>query len=185
MRLAAYEAILKRPFQSLAAPFRVVLLWLLAIDLWFILIHSVGFLLHRAGLAPEIPGIFVISRDWALPEMFNYLKWVVIIVALLRIALRDRWGTGLAWAMVFLLILADDSLQIHETVGWFIGTWAGLEAVFLIDPADQGELVVFGVMGLSVVLLTLHSFTRAGATSRQFSSRYAGDRRARVLWRRS
>ena len=92
MRLAAYEAILTRPFQSLAAPFWVVLLWLLAIDLGFILIHSVGFLLHRAGLAPEIPGIFVISRDWALPEMFNYLKWVVIIVALLRIALRDRWG---------------------------------------------------------------------------------------------
>ncbi len=164
---------MNRPFDFLTAPFRTVLIWLIAVDFGFILIHTTGFLLHRAGLAPEIPSIFVISRDWALPEGFNYLKWLVIIAALLRIALRDHCGTAFAWALVFLMILADDSMQIHETVGWLIGEGAGLQAQFLMEPADQGELVVFGLMGLSVMLLTGFSFARAGSASRKLNGFYA------------
>ncbi|HEY6919624.1 MAG TPA: hypothetical protein VI412_10185 [Tabrizicola sp.] len=161
-----------RPFRFLTAPFPTVLLWFTSVDLVFILVHGVGFLLHRAGLTGDVPHLLRISDDWALPESFNYLKWLIIILALTRVALRDRWWTPCAWALVFLLILADDSLQVHETFGRLIAESANLQAGFMVEASDLGELVVFGLMGLSVLLLTGASFTSAGARSRGLSIFY-------------
>lgn len=164
---------MNRPFDTLTAPFRTVVAWLLAVDIGFILIHGIGFLLHRAGLTGSVPSAFWISQDGALPEDFNYLKWAIIVVGLTRIAVRDRWGTPFAWALVFLLILVDDSLQIHETFGNLFAQYAELPPQFLLQPADLGELFVFGLMGLAVVVLTGRTFTHAGSRSRRLSLTYA------------
>lgn len=150
-----------------------MLIALLAVDLLFILIHLGWFTLYRAGFTGEVPYMLRVSTDWALPEEFNYLKWIVIVVALTRVALRDRWWTPFAWALVFLLILADDSLQFHETFGRIIAETINLQASYMVEPSDLGEVAVFGLMGLSVVVLTAFSFTSAGAQSRRLSTNYA------------
>ena len=145
----------------------------MSVDLAFILVHAVGFVLHRAGLTAQLPTMLWISQDGALPEDFNYLKWAVIVVALFWLAIRDRWITAFSWALVFLLILLDDSLQIHETFGVLIADYEGFSGHFMIDPSDMGELVVFGAMGFSVVLLTGLSFLRGSQRSRYMGATYA------------
>lgn len=164
---------MERPFKSISFPFRLVLLFFVAVDLCFILIHSSGWVFFRLGWTGEIPRMFRISEDRSFPEDFNYLKWAIISVSLIVVAIRDRWATPFLWALVFLMILADDSLQIHESIGWLMGERFGLEARFHLNPPDQGELFVFGIMGLSVVLLTGLSFTNSGASSRRLSTFYA------------
>lgn len=164
---------MNRPFEFLNARFRTVLFGFLLVDLIFTLIHGGGFLLHRAGFMDDVPELLRISADRSIPESFNYLKWGIIIVALTRVALRDRWWTPFGWALVFLLILADDSLQIHETLGAIIAEDAGLIEHFMVAPSDLGEVAVFGLMGLAVLLLTGLTVTKAGARSRRLSLSYA------------
>lgn len=167
------EDLLDRPFGFLSASFRTVLFGLLAIDLTFILIHGLGFVLHRLGLTGKIPSIFWIAQDGGLPEDFNYLKWAIIIVALIWVALRDRWWTPFAWSLVFLLILIDDSLQVHETFGALIARSADLQPGFFLEPSDLGELCVFGLMGLAVVALTGLTFVKGPGVQQQLSLTYA------------
>ena len=167
------DFVLERPFPFLPGSFRTVAICLVSIDLAFILLHGVGFVLHRVGLTGQLPTMFWISQDGALPEVFNYLKWALIVAALSWLAFRDRWLTPFAWALVFLLILLDDSLQIHETLGVPIASYLGLADGFMIRPSDLGELLVFGAMGLSVVLLTGLSFLRGSPRSRRMSMTYA------------
>lgn len=162
-----------RPFASLTASFRTVLFWLLAVDVSFVLIHGIGFLMNRAGLTGKVPPLLRIAEDSSLPEIFNYVKWTIILLALLWLAIRKRWWTPFAWSLVFLLILVDDSFQLHETFGAVIADYGVLPEDFLVQPNDLGELIVFGLMGLSVILLTGFTFTRSGATSRRLSMTYA------------
>ena len=164
---------MNRPFEFLTARFRTVLFGFLLVDLVFILIHGSGFLLHRAGFMGEVPKVLRISEDHSIPESFNYLKWAIIVVALTWVALRDGWWTPFGWALVFLLILADDSLQIHETFGAIIAEGAGFHEGFMVAPDDLGEVTVFGLMGLAVLLLTGLTVTQAGARSRRLSLSYA------------
>lgn len=162
-----------RPFPSLTAPFRTVLFGLLAVDLAFILIHGTGFILNRLGLTGKLPSMFWIAQDGGLPEDFNYLKWAVIVVALLWVAVRDRWWTPFAWSLVFLLILFDDSMQIHETFGTLIARYADLQPGFFLEPSDLGEIFVFGLMGCVVVLLTGLTFIKGEGVRQQISLAYA------------
>lgn len=164
---------MNRPFKVISFPFRSVLLFFIAIDLCLILIHSLGWVSFRFGWTVELPRLWRISEDRALPEDFNYLKWALISVSLIIIAIRDRWVIPFVWALVFLMILADDSLQIHETIGWHIGERLGLDVRFHLKPPEQGELFVFAVMGLSVVFLVGFSLTKAGASSRRLSTLYS------------
>lgn len=159
-----------RPFPRIALPFRSVLLLFLAIDICFILIHGVGWATFRLGWTPEITHAFRISDDRSIPESFNYVKWTILVLALGWISLRDRWLTAFLWSVVFLLILLDDSLKIHETFGAMIAGQLGLEdGKTALDPADVGELIYAAIVGSLVATLAAISFFRADAVSRHLS----------------
>ncbi len=166
------EAALTRPFSFVTLRFRTLLLILLSIDFAFILVNVVAAVAKDAHLISNVPTLLKITEDRALPEDFNYLKWLVICIALAWTSLRDRWLAPVLWAVVFLIILIDDSFQVHEHVGSSLSEWLDLHDSALFDGKDVGELAVFGAMGLlslSIVAILLRQRDHA---SRLLSRRY-------------
>lgn len=161
-----------RPFPIVTMSFAAVLLVLLAVDLGFVLLDAGAFFAVQASLISAIPDEIKITVDGALPEVWGYVKWMIIIAALIRLSIRDRWSVPLRWALVFLMVLIDDSLQEHETIGSLIAGKLPLPASLQSQGQDIAEVLVFGVMGLIAVLLTATLFTRNGPIARALSLRF-------------
>jgi hypothetical protein len=161
-----------RPFPLISQSFKTILIAFIAVDLTFIGLNALAIAAHSLGLVDAVPELLKITKDRALPEDFNYLKWAVIILALIWLAVRDHWLAPLFWALVFVMILADDSLQLHEKLGAFISSWSDLPSSSYFYGDDMGELLAFVVMGLVALALTASLFTRRGASARAISLRY-------------
>lgn len=162
-----------RPFPLIKAPFLSILLFFIAIDVAFILVHIGGWATFRLGLTGDVAFVLRISEDRSIPEMFNYVKWLAIVVALTKVAIRDRWIVPMGWAAVFLMLLLDDSLQLHETVGILIADTLELQDDTLLEAGDSGELIYAMVMGGLVALLAVSSLVRSDPRSRQLSLTYS------------
>lgn len=159
-----------RPVSGISGQFRSVLLFFLAIDICFILIHGVGWATFRLGWTEEVSTAFRITDDRSFPESFNYLKWAILVCALGWMSLRDRWLIALLWALVFLIVLLDDSLQIHESFGLMITDHLSLvDEGGALDPADVGELLYAAIMGGLVATILAAAVLRADATSRRLT----------------
>lgn len=163
---------MNRPFAAVSWTFRTVLIWFVALDIVFITLHSAAFELRALSVIDKVPALLKITEDGALPEIYNYIKWSIIVVALLWSALRDRWVAPLAWAAVFTMILMDDALQFHEVLGNQFATDMALPSGDLLYGSDLGEIIVFASMGLVAVILNVMLFARGGVASRQMSIAY-------------
>ncbi|MBN8629553.1 MAG: hypothetical protein J0L76_01710 [Rhodobacterales bacterium] len=140
-------------------------------DLGFILVNIGTFFAEKAALIASTPEALKITRDGSLPEMFGYLEWAVIVVALVWLSIRDRWLPPFRWALVFMMVLVDDSLQFHETIGYMLKGSLPLPPSLAPQSEDIAEVLVFGAMGVIAVLLTATLFTRNGAIARALSIR--------------
>jgi hypothetical protein len=163
---------LVRPFPFVTLSFRALLLTLLAVDFAFILTNVLAVLAFDASLIKVVPRLLKVTEDLALPEDFNYLKWLVIAVALLWLAVRDRWLAPLLWAAVFTMILADDALQVHETLGKWLSQHFAIADNGYMGGSDFGELAVFGLMGLFTLSVLGILFSRKDRPTRQMSFHY-------------
>lgn len=160
-----------RPFPIISQSFKVVLIAILATDLAFMLADLVAFIAEKARWIPEVPPFLKITRDKGLPELVGYLKWLIIIVALVWLSLRDRWSAPFRWALVFLMILADDSLQVHEALGLILWDKIPFPPSLYDHGEDISELIAFGCMGLIAFALTVTLFSRHGPVARALSLR--------------
>lgn len=161
-----------RPFPFIGAPFRSVLYFFIAIDILFILIHAGAWATFRLGLTGDVPYMLRISEDRSLPEIFNYVKWTIIVVGLTKVGLRDRWLVPLGWAAVFLLLLLDDSLQFHESFGILIADRFQIPDDAYLEAADVGELIYALVMGGLVAVLAGTALLNSGRSARHLSVTY-------------
>jgi hypothetical protein len=66
--------------------------------------------------------MFAITKDLGYPEIYQYIKELWIVVLLLSVLIKTRVGSYSVWALIFLYILIDDALRIHETYGLYIAT---------------------------------------------------------------
>ncbi len=130
---------------------RKLLLMLLLADGAFMLIH----LAYELQFLPN--PLFSIERDFGYAEVYQYLKEGWIVVLLLLAALFSRRIIYLAWAGLFMYLLMDDSLRIHETLGGHLTTLLDLQPMFNLRAKDFGELGVslifaaflFAIIGLA------------------------------------
>lgn len=163
---------LTRPFPFLTLPFRKLLLILVVIDVAFILVNLVAAIARDVDLISAVPPMLKISEDRALPEGFNYLKWMVICAALLLMGLRTRWLAPALWATVFFLILIDDSFQLHEHFGSRLATLLELADYSLLSGTAMGEIAAFGAMGMLAVALVGALFRQRDPETQLLSQRY-------------
>jgi hypothetical protein len=161
-----------RPFRFVGQSFKTVFIAFVLMDLAFILMNVLAIGAHQAGLIDAVPEAMRITQDGAIPEDFNYLKWAIIAISLAWLAVRDHWLAPLCWALVFAIILADDSLQLHEQLGAALSSWSGLPSSTYFYADDLGEILAFGAMGLVAFGIAAALFLRSGADGRALSLRY-------------
>ncbi len=112
------------------------LLLLLVIDCAFIVLHFWWWtpLLNTPLLSLE--------KDQGYPEIYQYIKELGIVVLLLSILTKTRVAGYSAWVLLFLYLLLDDALQIHEDYGYYISTRLDFTPALRLRAQDFGELAV-------------------------------------------
>ena len=93
---------------------------LFAVDLLFVVATAFTGALAVSGVLETIPALVNVGRDWSLPEAFNYLKWLVLALIFFFAYRQDGHPLLLSLASIFLLLMFDDSLQLHEQFGRFV-----------------------------------------------------------------
>ena len=146
--------LIHRTYVGLRKPF---VFWLLLIDVIFIL--TTGILGIQALRQPgfETPVLLDISRDESIGEFFNFLKWAVVIGVMFMAYQARGHAMFLSLSIVFLLILADDSLQLHEYIGSVLSR-AFPENRELYQTLF--ELAAFAVLGIICLILILIPWRR-------------------------
>jgi len=133
---------------------KAVLLGLITLDMVLIILH-----IGAGATFEQIPVLLNIAFDYSLGEFFGYAKWLAIIVMLLIVGRRTDNPALLACAVIFAVMLADDSLQIHEMLGelavnadrvgdtgWATGQTVGEVAVWIVMAGLLLPVIVIGFL---------------------------------------
>jgi hypothetical protein len=161
-----------RPFRFIGQSFKTLFVAFVLVDLGLILVNVLAVVAQQYGVIDAVPEALRITQDGAIPEDFNYLKWAIIAISLAWLAVRDHWFAPLCWALIFVTILADDSLQLHEQFGAALSSWTGLPSSTYFYADDLGEILAFGAMGLMAFGIAAALYFRSGADGRALSLRY-------------
>jgi len=114
----------------------------LATDLVFIVLE------YGYGAAAGFPeSDFWLTKDWGYAETFQHAKELGIVLVFGLFVRRHPRLITLGWQVLFLYLLLDDALQIHERVGKFVAhrvhtAW---------ESTDHVASAVFGLLILSLL----------------------------------
>jgi hypothetical protein len=122
-----------------------------------------------SGVGPEPPDA-VIFDDGGIAEVFGYVKAAASVVVMAVIAVRTRQAVWIAWALLFAVVILDDSLMLHETWGVELAAVLDLRIAGLREQ-DAGELIVWVLLGVIPAVLVLVAHLRSDATTRSRSLR--------------
>lgn len=104
----------------------------------------------------KMPKFWNIAEEGSAGELFNYLKWIGICGGLAIVYFRSRIPMFAGFAFTFMLVLLDDSLQLHERGGhWLVETF-GIQPAFGLRAQDFGELSVWAFLGGVTGLVLLY-----------------------------
>jgi hypothetical protein len=115
---------------------RPLLLLLLGTDIIFITIHV---WLWARG---DLPWEFNLGRQASYPEIFQYLKWLTATLLCVFAFVHRRDALYLAWAALFLYLLLDDSLELHETISAVLAQNYQVAARYGLRGKDFMEIAV-------------------------------------------
>ncbi|MGR9087275.1 MAG: hypothetical protein ACU841_09395 [Gammaproteobacteria bacterium] len=122
----------------------VFLLLLVGADFAFMVLHVV----NHAMPEPHRNPLLRLDKDGAYPELYQYVKYFWIIALLVHRSIDKRSVHYMAWVLIFIYLLSDDSLRIHEQFGRSLSKTFEFTPPFGLKPNDVGELVVSGAMAL-------------------------------------
>lgn len=114
----------------------------IATDLIFIVIH---FIHKLTNLAPG--DLFSLQTDGGYSEIFQYIKeyWIALLFSFL--AWKKKSLLYSVWSSLFVYLLLDDALRVHEIAGWMVSEQLNIPVLFNLRPGDLGEIIVSLVIG--------------------------------------
>lgn len=132
-----------------------ILYSLLAIDFVFISLHA----LQSLGYLSD-PN-FSVTKRFGYGESFMYLNELFIAGCFLWLSLKFKRTLFYCWTTVFTYVLLDDSLDIHETLGYKIGAFLDQSMNLPAGSGGEaGEMIVFGFFGLILFIPLFISYFR-------------------------
>ncbi len=126
-------------------------------------------LLHRFYLRDLLGEEFSVESDKGYAEIYQRLKELVIFVMIAALWLKRRDHLYTVWAVIFTYLFLDDTFQIHETVGQFLGEGLRFTPVANLRAQDYGEILVHAIVG-SCFVGALAIGYRHGATEARRTS---------------
>ena len=152
-----------RPDESTVPAFTLLLL-LVCADVGFMLLHLISVetgWLRWARISLEAEG--------GPAEIFQYLKEFSVMVCMVIAFVATRRVVYISWALVFTFLLADDSMQIHESVGAWLGERYSFAAPYGLRSNDVGELLFAATVGLAMLALVGGALWRGTEQGRRVS----------------
>jgi hypothetical protein len=113
-----------------------LLVMLLAADFVFIFLT----LLYGLGIVSDQR--FLITHDLSYGEFFQYTKECFIAFLFFLLAWKKRLSLYFAWCLLFIYLLADDAMSLHENWGLKLVSELDLKPLFNLRARDLGELIV-------------------------------------------
>jgi hypothetical protein len=139
------------------------LVLLLLADLVFILLQ----IPYQMGMLTN--PFFSIDIDLGYPEIYQYIKEYWIVLLLFFIAIKRSHVIYFAWLSLFIYLLIDDSLQIHETFGLFLVDYFGIQPAFGLRAQDFGELSVSIFFGTLLFLFIGVAYLLSDSKAKEIS----------------
>lgn len=149
---------LKRTFTY---PVLILLGLILLADSGFIF----GHLLHKFDVVSHPH--FLLTKDRSYSEVFQYIKEFWIACLFLLVALRTNAMIYVAWALIFLYLLADDSLGLHESVGAGLVRAFDIPRAFGLRGQDFGELLITAIAAGILFTFLFIAYYFASQSARQ------------------
>lgn len=140
-----------------------LLLLLLGTDAVLVALHVVYY------LTPYLDARFDLGQEGGWPECFGYLKYLTIAILFESVRRATRCHGYFAWTLVFVVLLADDALQVHETLGRLIAGHLGIEPPFKLRRQDLGELAAAAVLGGALLVPLAWAYRRGPQRFRKVS----------------
>jgi len=144
-------------------PYLKRLSFLLGIDIILIFLSALRLIIRRYVDTYQgvlLSDFFSIIHDRSLGEFFQYFKEFAIVVLFFLLLRRTSQRIYFAWALIFLFILFDDSLKIHETFGAFFSSKFSTIDFWSFRAQDVGEMIVFGGVGLLLALILVPGYLK-------------------------
>ncbi|MEQ9314588.1 MAG: hypothetical protein RLN72_01985 [Henriciella sp.] len=139
--------------------FKRIVLALVAIDLGLIFINIIIAGLRGSGLISGNIDAWLVFHETSIGSYFTYIKWAILVVTLAAIALRNHGASiQLVLAALFLYILLDDTLQMHEFYGALIASSLGLTTTLAVPAEDLGQLIFLTGVGAMFAVLAVIAF---------------------------
>lgn len=127
----------------------MLLFVLLATDIFYMILHVSSYLIAWFPKGP-----FWMMMDGSYPESFQYIKEFWIAMLLIYLAIIGKLRALFFWAIIFLWLMLDDALQIHEKAGGAAA--AKLIAKFFVvskeDLYHYGQFAYSATAGLFILM---------------------------------
>lgn len=153
-------------FPTLNGP---TLVALAILDLVLIALHIV-----TGAIYDKIPVQLNIALDFSIAEFVGYAKWLVIIVLLWLISRRTRNPALLSCAVLFIVMVADDSLQLHERIGEAAVKANAVGGVGWAQAQTLAELAVWAGMAALLIPIVLLGFVKSSRVQWVPAARFLG-----------
>jgi hypothetical protein len=137
------------------------LLLLIAADFSFIGLQ----ILHSWGYAGDPR--FSLGAERGYAEVYQYVKFFWTAFILGWFTLEKREAVYVVGMLLFLYLLFDDSLTIHETVGGSLVDLFSLPSAFGLRGQDFGELGVSAMAGIFFLASGWVAYRHSGAFARR------------------
>jgi hypothetical protein len=148
--------------------FLVLFLMIAALDVVLIASYTGLQLMQSFDRIAAVPPMMNITLDHSLGEFYTYLKWLFCAVTLGLIYRATAVRAYAQLAVVFFLLMLDDSLQIHEQVGTQFSERSPVTGLL---GSGVGELLFWGFVGSLLLALVA---TGLRSTPRDHWGRLAG-----------
>ncbi len=153
---------------------KTILFTILLVDTCFIAIHIVHIVIDR--VFPWYQGFllnnnYALDQDGGYAEIFQYMKELVVVLMLGFLYWRRKAFIYLGWGILFLFLLIDDSLQIHENLGETANKLINITHLGGIRGQDIGEITAIAIMGAFLLSFVLVGYLRSPQPLRKFSNR--------------
>ncbi|MGB5665578.1 MAG: hypothetical protein WBM53_01930 [Maribacter sp.] len=119
---------------------------LLIVDILFIIGHICSALLHHFELGTF--RAFMVDQDGGYPELFQYLKYLTIVLLVAKLAFDNKKYDYLPWLVLFLILFFDDAFMLHEQSGVYFVEVFNLKPAFGLRALDIGEFTFAVLAGL-------------------------------------
>lgn len=135
---------------------------LFAIDVALLAVHLLSARVGAGHLDPAWLAVhpWRVDADRGVAEIVQYAK-LALVAGGAYVAFRNGYRSGLVLAALFLALLSDDAMQVHERAGVWLAARLELSSVAGLPPYDVGEMLVWLPAAVIFGGLLLFSWLRA------------------------